>query len=143
MKTKKTEIKISDNIDDFQLKKLDKRKKLIVHVFDDCGKDRDQLTQEEFFQTGRHYKCSCIYLTHRFHEPVLKSIRAYSTCFILFEHSKKVSEQIVRDINIGMDKNEFYRLAREAWANSRERNYLFINPELEGDRVLISPFKND
>ena len=105
-------------------------------------KDCDQLTQEEFFQTGRHYKYSCIYLTHRFHEPVLKSIRAYSTCFILFEHSKKVSEKIVRAINIGLDKNNFYRLTREAWANSRERNYLFINPEL-GDRVLISPFKND
>ena len=74
---------------------------------------------------------------------ILKSISAYSTCFILFEHSKKVSEQIARDINIGMDKNDIYRLAREAWANSRERNYLFISPKLEGDRVLIFPFKNE
>ena len=42
-----------------------------------------------------------------------------------------------------MDKNDFCRLTRETWANSREINYLFINPELEGDRVLISPFKNE
>ena len=58
----KIEIKTLDNINDFQLKKF--------IVFDDRGKDCDQLNQEEFFQTGRHYKCSFIYLTHRFHEPI-------------------------------------------------------------------------
>ena len=55
-----------------------------------------------------------------------------------FEQPKKVLKQLTRDINLGMDNWEFYQLARQAWAKPKERNYLFINPELE-ERVLVSP----
>ena len=134
-------VHISDNINDFQLKKLDKKKKNLM-VFDDSSEDRNQIIQIDFFQSGRHNKCSCIYLTHRFHAEVLKPIRAFATCFVLFEHSRRISEQIVRDINIGMEKKEFYQITNEAWEKPREKNYIYINPELEGERVLISPFKN-
>ena len=92
-----------------------------------------------FFEAGRHVKCACIYLTHRFHEPALKSLRVNFSTLVFFEQPKKVLEQLTRDINLGMDNQEFYLLARKAWAKPKERTYLFINPELE-ERVLISPY---
>ncbi len=131
-------VKTTKNINDFDVSKLDKTKKNLI-VFDDCGSDRDQVIQDKFFRSGRHAKCACIYLTHRFHEPALKSLRVNFSTFVFFEQPKKVLEQLTRDINLGMDNREFYQLARKAWAKPKEKNYLFINPELE-ERVLISSF---
>ena len=109
-------------------------------VFDDCSSNKDQIVQTSFFQNSRHFKCACIYLTHRFHQPELRALRGNTSIFVLFEQPRKVLEQITRDINLGMENQEFYQRAREAWATPKEKNYLFINPELEGDRVLFSPF---
>ena len=131
-------VKVTKNINDFDVSKLDKSRKNLI-VFDDCGSDRDQVIQDKFFRSGRHSKCACIYLTHRFHEPGLKSLRVNFSAFVFFEQPRKVLEQLTRDINLGMDNQAFYQLARQAWAKPKERNYLFINPELE-ERVLISPF---
>ena len=39
-----------------------------------------------------------------------------------------------------MKNQEFYQLAHKAWAKPKEKKYIFINPELEEERVLISPF---
>ena len=41
-------IKITRNINDFDVSKLDKTKKNLI-VFDDCGSDRDQVIQDKFF----------------------------------------------------------------------------------------------
>ena len=57
---------ISSNINDFELRSLDRTKKNLI-VFDDCSSNKDQHIQTTFFQNGRHYSCACIYLTHRFY----------------------------------------------------------------------------
>ena len=132
-------VRLSMNINDFDVSKLDKTKKNLM-IFDDCSSNKDQEIQTKFFQNGRHFKCACIYLTHRFHQPELKSLRGNTAVFILFEQPKKILEQITRDINLGIENQEFYQLARKAWANPKEKNYLFINPELSEERVLIKPF---
>ena len=82
---------------------------------------------------------SCIYLTHRFHQEKLKPLR---DIFIFFEQPKKILEQLTRDINLGMENQEFYQFAYKAWEKpkTKEKKYIFINPELEEERVLISPF---
>ena len=95
-------VKTTKNINDFDVSKLDKTKKNLI-VFDDCGSDRDQVIQDKFFRSGRHVKCACIYFTHRFHEPALKSLRVNFSTFAFFEQPKKVLEQLTRDINLGMD----------------------------------------
>ena len=132
-------IKLSDNINDFNVNKLDTTKKNLM-VFDDCSSNKDQTIQTSFFQNGRHLKCACIYLTHRFHQPELRALRGNTSIFVLFELPKKTLEQIKRDINLGMDSQDFYLIADVAWSVPKEKNYLFINPELEGLRVLVSPF---
>ena len=129
-------IKTTTNIN---VSKLDKTKKNLI-VFDDCSSNRDQVIQTKFFQNGRHSKCACIYLTNRFHQEELKPLRGNTAIFIFFEQPKKILEQLTRDINLGMENQEFYQLARKAWAKPKEKKYIFINPELEEERVLISPF---
>ena len=81
-----------------------------------------------------------IYLTHRFHEPCLQSIRANFGIFIFFGQPRKFLEQLTRDINLGTENQEFYQLTRKAWAKPKEKKYTIIKPELEDERVLISPF---
>ena len=98
------------------------------------------MIQTKFFQNGRHSKCACIYLTHRFHQEELRPLRGNTAIFIFFEQPKKILEQLTRDINLGMENQEFYQLTRKAWAKPKEKKYIFINPELEEERVLISPF---
>ena len=98
-------ITISDNIDDFQVTKLDKNKKNLI-VFDDCAGDSDQSTQIKFFRDGRHHSCACIYLLQRFHEEKLKLIRVQTKVFALFELPDRGLSQVIQDINIGMDKKE-------------------------------------
>ena len=63
-----------------------------------------------------------IYLTHRFHEPELKPLRGNTAVFILFEQPKKVLEQITRNINLGIENQEFYQLAHKAWRTQKKRN---------------------
>ena len=113
-------IRLSMNINDFDVTKLDKSKKNLM-VFDDCSSNKDQEMQTKFFQNGRHFKCACIYLTHHFHQPELKPLRGNTAVFILFEQSKKVLEQITRDINLGIENQEFYQLACKAWANPKRK----------------------
>ncbi len=139
-KTNPITVNISDRIDDFDVTNLDKSKKNLM-VFDDCSSNKDQAIQTKFFQNGRHFMCACIYLTHRFHEAELRAIKGNTAIFVLFEQPKKVLEQITRDINLGMENQEFYQLARKAWSVPKEKNYLFINPDLADDRILISPFR--
>ena len=77
-------IKLSMNVIDFCASKLDKAKKNLI-VFDDCCSDRDQVIQNNFFQNGRHGKCACIYLTHRFHhqnKPESNTRKYWYFCFI-------------------------------------------------------------
>ena len=133
-------VKLSANINDFDVEKLDKSKKNLM-VFDDCSSNKDQDIQTKFFQNGRHFKCACLYLTHRFHQAELIPLRGNTAVFVLFEQPKKILEQITRDINLGMENQEFYQLAKKAWAVPSQKNYLFINPQLEDERVLISPFR--
>ena len=125
-------IKISTNINDFDVEKVDKTKKNLM-VFNDCSSNKDQDVQTKFFQNGRHFKCACIYLTHRSHQSELKPLRGNTAVFVLFEQPVKVLEQITRDINLGMENQEFDQLARNAWAIPSQKKYLFINLQLEGD----------
>lgn len=132
-------IDISSDINHFNVRKCDMSKKNLM-CFDDCSANKDQAVQSSFFQKCRHFNCACIYLTHRFHEPELKGIRGDASVIILFDKPRKVLEQIPRDINLRMENKEFYQLAANTWANLKERKYLFINPQLDGERVLVSPF---
>ena len=132
---------ISNDINKFEVTKLNKNKKNIM-CFDDSSSDRDQSIQTSFFQKGRHFNCAVIYLTHRFHEPMLKPIRGNTSVFCLFEISQKILQEIYRDINLCMGRQEFYQLASSAWSDPEERNYLLINTESSQDkRVLVSPFR--
>ena len=94
---------------------------------DDSGFDKNQVKQK-IFQNGRHGKCACIYLTHQFHhnQPELNPIRRNTAIVVLFEQLKMVLQQITRDINLGMDIQEFYQLARKVWAKPKENKYLNI-----------------
>lgn len=132
-------ITISDDINVFDLNKLDKKRKNLI-IFDDCSEDKNQDVQINFFQNGRHHNCSCIYLTHRFHTHGFTRIRTNTSAFILFEQNQKVLEQLMRDININKEKNEFYSYARSAWTrnNNDVKKYIYFNADSK--ELLISPF---
>ena len=127
---------MSDNINDFTINKLDKRKKNLI-IFDDCENSKDQSIIFDFFQVGRHKNCSPIYLAHEFYGN-LSTLRSRVSQFILFNTSKDKLSRIFNSINLPVDKKEFYDIARNTWANSREKKYLFFNKE--SNELLISPF---
>ena len=132
-------VTLTDNIKELDLRKLDRKKKNLV-IFDDCSEDANQEIQTDVFQNGRHHNCSCIYLTHRLHTKNFSKIRNNCSALILFEQNQKTLEQIVRDINLPMERKEFYQFAKSAFTRNQEDNkkYLYFNGDTK--ELLISPF---
>ena len=135
----KITVTLTNNIKELDLRKLDKKKKNLA-VWDDCSEDAIQDTQTDFIQNGRHYNCSNIYLTHRAHAKDFNKIRNNCSALILFEQNQKNLIQIVSDINLPMDRKEFYKFAKSAFTRNQEDNkkYLYFNSDTK--ELYISPF---
>ena len=121
-------VNITRNISELDLNKMNKKKKNLV-VFDDFSEDKNQDKQIDFFQNGRHRNTSVIYLTHRFHTQDFGRIRANTSAFILFEQNQKTLEQIIRDLNIPMDRKEFYAFCKSAFTrrdNTENKKYIYF-----------------
>ena len=132
-------VTLTNNIKELDLRKLDRKKKNLV-IFDDCSEDANQDIQTDFFQNGRHHNCSCIYLTHRLHTHNFSKIRNNCSALILFEQNQKTLEQLVRDINLPMERKEFYQFAKSAFSRTQQENkkYLYFNDDTK--ELYISPF---
>ena len=136
---RKITVTLTNNIKELDLRKLDTKKKNQT-IWDDFSEDANQDIQTDFFQNGRHYNCSNIYLTHRVHTKDFSKIRNNCSALILFEQNQKTLEQIMRDINLPMERKEFYQFAKSTFTRNQEDNkkYLYFNGDTK--ELLISPF---
>ena len=130
---------ITSNQNDLNIDKVNPKLKNLV-VFDDFIGNSCQNILNQYYIKGRHKNCSVFSLSQDFFS-VDPLIRRNATCFIFFSLNERNLQDIIRCVNIGMDKNEFKRLCNNAWSNPLDRNYIFINTlKPANERVIENAF---
>lgn len=114
-----------------------------VVVFDDCMTDKDQKSIEDFFIRGRKKNASIIYLSQSYYRtPIV--IRRNCNYFIFFNLQQREIQQIIREIDGSLTKEEFSRLYKMCL----QRPYDFfmldlVNPALRYRKKYFIPINKD
>ncbi|GBN14801.1 hypothetical protein AVEN_109794-1 [Araneus ventricosus] len=114
-----------------------------VVVFDDCMTDKDQKSIEDFFIRGRKKNASIIYLSQSYYRtPIV--IRRNCNYLIFFNLQQREIQQIIREIDGSLTKEEFSRLYKKCMQQPYDFFMLdLVNPALRYRKKYFIPINKD
>lgn len=114
-----------------------------VVVFDDCVTDKDQRSIEDFFIRGRKKNASIIYLSQSYYRtPIV--IRRNCNYLIFFNLQQREIQQIIREIDGSLTKEEFSRLYKKCMQQTYDFFMLdLVNPALRYRKKYFIPINKD
>lgn len=114
-----------------------------VVVFDDCVTDKDQKSIEDFFIRGRKKNASIIYLSQNYYKTPI-NIRRNCNYFIFFKLQHKDINQIIREIDGSLTKEEFSKLYRKCMQQRFDFFMLDLaTPALRYRKKYFTPINKD
>lgn len=109
----KKEVLFSSDLNEFiTVDDLDPSLKNLV-IFDDCVTEKDQKNIKDFYIRGRKKNASIIYLSQSYYST-LRDIRKNCNYFIFFILQPREFQQIIREIDGMLTKEEFVKKYRKA-----------------------------
>ncbi|GFU20148.1 uncharacterized protein TNCV_2557391 [Trichonephila clavipes] len=114
-----------------------------VVVFDDCMTDKDQRSIEDFFVRGRKKNATIIYLSQSYYRtPII--IRRNCNYLIFFNLQQREIQQIIREIDGSLTKEEFSRLYKKCMQQPYDFFMLdLVNPALRYRKKYFIPINKD
>lgn len=132
----------TNNLEEFiSVDDLDPSYKNLV-IFDDCVTEKNQSIIEDLFIRGRKKNASIIYLSQSYYATPI-NIRKNCNYFIFFKLQPRDIEQILREIDGSLPKQEFKAMYEESTQNKFDFFMLDLrNPQLRY-RTNFIPWKKN